>query len=72
MSTISITIASVPDREGLVAELWLGDEQVGEVSKATEGEFHVELYPAMAGTPWKFRLDDLVAALAEAKDRLSA
>jgi hypothetical protein len=70
MTTISITIASVPDREELVAELWLGDEQVGEVSKDARGEFIIELYSAPAGTPWRIRLDDLVAALGEAKARL--
>jgi hypothetical protein len=70
MTTISITIASLPDRDDLVAELWLGDEQVGEVSKDAVDVFRIELYPAPAGTPWRFRLDDLVAALGQAKDRL--
>ena len=72
MTTISITIASVPDREGLVAELWLGDEQLGEVSKDAQGDFRVELYPARAGTPWNVRLRELVDALGEAKARLGA
>lgn len=70
MTTISITIASVPDREDLVAELWLGDEQLAEVSKDARGELSVELYSAPAGTPWKIHLDDLVAALGDAKARL--
>jgi len=33
----------VPDRDDLVAELWPGDEQVGEVSKDPQGDFRVEL-----------------------------
>ncbi|MFN0061484.1 MAG: hypothetical protein ACKVPX_03055 [Myxococcaceae bacterium] len=72
MTTISITIASVPDREDAVAELWLGDEQLGEVSRELVGGFSIELYSAPAGTPWKIPLDDLVAALEEAKTLLGS
>ena len=72
MTTITITIASVPDRDNLVAELWVGDQQLGEVSKDAANEFQIELYPAPTGAPWKFRVGDLSAALIEAEARLGA
>jgi hypothetical protein len=70
MTNISITIASPPDRDDLVAELWLGDNQIGEVSRDTKDALWVELYPALNNEPWRLHLDDLTTALARAKERL--
>jgi hypothetical protein len=45
-------IADVPDREELVAELWLDHEMWGEISKE-KGEVVLELYPRQDGEPWR-------------------
>ena len=46
-------IADLPDREELVAELWLDHEEWGEISKEN-GEVVLELYPRGDGEPWRF------------------
>jgi hypothetical protein len=70
MTPISITIASPPDRDDLVAELWLGKDLLGEVTRDAEDGFRVELYPAPGKTPWSLRVADLTAALKQAAQRL--
>lgn len=64
-------IASPPDREKLVAEIFLDREQLCELNTET-GELVVELYPRRDGKPWVIPLHELTAALAEAKGRLGA
>lgn len=66
---ITITIASVPDREELVAELWFGDTQWAELSQ--EGDCLVlQVYPRPSGQPWTFEFTDVVDALEAARQRL--
>ena len=66
---IVIRIASVPDREQPVAELWCGDTQWGELSQEG-GRLVLELYPGPAGQPWRFAFADVSAALEQARRRL--
>ena len=65
--SIRIQIASVPDREHLVAELWLGEIQIAEVSKGQE-QFDVEIYASRVSIP----LDAYMHALARAKEELAS
>jgi hypothetical protein len=66
---LTITIASLPDRENLVAELWFGDVQWGEINQ--EGEsLTLEIYPHRSGKPWVFDLDDVIQQVEQAKSRL--
>lgn len=67
---LSVQIASVPDREGVVAEIWMGDEMIGEVQGSDEGEFVLEIYARADGCPWRLSLDDWLDALAEAREQL--
>ena len=48
-------IASIPDREELVAELWTDDTMWGEISQEC-GEVVLELYEDEDGRPWRFPL----------------
>lgn len=63
--SIRIQVASVPDREELVAELWLGDVQLAEVSRE-HAQFNVEVYASRTS----IQLDDYIQALARAKEEL--
>ncbi len=45
-------IAGLPDRENLVAELWLDDCEWGEISNE-DGNVVLELYPHPSGAPWR-------------------
>jgi hypothetical protein len=66
----SVEIASVPDREDLVAEIWLGNEMVAEMQRKPDGCFLLELYPRHHQNPWSFELQDWMEALSEARRRL--
>jgi len=66
---IQITIASLPHREKVVAELWLDQEQLAEINQE-EDILTLEIYPGFDGRPWAVPLDEFVAALNTAKRRL--
>jgi hypothetical protein len=66
---LTITIASLPDRENLVAELWFGDVQWGEINQEG-GCLTLEIYPHHSGKPWAFKLDDVIKQIEQAKSRL--
>ena len=65
-------LASVPDREGVVVELWLGDGQFAEVSEsgANADDLVVDIYPNPAGGAWSVPFSDVVDALTRAATRL--
>jgi hypothetical protein len=64
-----IYISSLPDRERLVAEIFLGDEQWAELNQ--EGNrLSLEIYPKPSGGYWSLDFEDVVNILAEAKRRL--
>jgi hypothetical protein len=67
---LSIEVASVPDRDELVAELWMGDRQVAELSQ-DGGKQLLQLYPPADGKWWEFELDEFVSRLGEMKQRLN-
>ena len=48
MTTLTIQIASVPDRDSLVAELWSGSTQVAELSREN-GPLIVQIYRPTSG-----------------------
>lgn len=60
-----VTIASPPDRDKLVAEIFVGTQQWAEINQET-GVLEVEFYPRTDGAPWKIALPDALAALQEA------
>ncbi len=64
-----ISIASPPDREYVVAEIFFGHEQWAEVN--TEGDrVTLELYAKRTGGPWAFAYDEALEAIQEARRRL--
>ncbi len=68
--TIKIQIASLPDRENVVAELWVGNVQVAEVSKE-DGPLRVELYSPPGANHLDLPLDEFLDALQRAKENLA-
>ena len=62
---IKVEVASVRDRSRLVAELWIDDTQIAEVSREHD-KLEVEVYANRFSLP----LDDYVAALQRAKAEL--
>jgi hypothetical protein len=69
MSNFSILIASPPDREKLVAEIWFGDEQWGVINQES-GTLALEIYPRGNGAPWIFRPEEVMKILQQAAAHL--
>ncbi len=68
-SPLSIQIASVPDRDQLVAEIWCADDLLAEI--CFQGNLpQIEIYPRRDNAPWKISLANLTLALRAAEDRL--
>jgi hypothetical protein len=70
---ITVKIASVPDRDNLVAELWYENEQWGEISQETEN-LQLEMYPRSSeenDNVWSFDLNEIMESLKEAQKRMS-
>jgi len=64
---MTVTIASVPDREKLVAELWYEQELWGEISQDT-GELVLEIYPNSNFR--QLKCEDLIHAVQQAENQL--
>ena len=66
-----IRVASDPEYEDLIAEIYTGDEFVLVISQeAGYDSLDIEIHPRVAGSPWKFKLTEIEAAIAAAKNRL--
>ncbi len=64
-----ITLASPPDRDQVVAEVFVGSEQIAELNTQS-GHMAVEIYPRQDGSPWVLDYTQLVQTLTEANGRL--
>lgn len=64
-----ICISSPPDREKLVAEFFLGNEQWAELNQE-DGTLTLEVYPQRSGEPWRISLEEVLESLKEGKQRL--
>ncbi|HOU57352.1 MAG TPA: hypothetical protein PL180_17335 [Spirochaetota bacterium] len=67
MKNITIEVTSVPDREKLVAEIWLNNRLVAEINQESE-ELALELY--VEKDKLSIPLNDFIEALNHAKEKL--
>jgi hypothetical protein len=70
VANIRITVASPPDRERVVAEVFVGSEQLAEINQETGDGLSVDIYPRRDGTAWQLPYGDLIRALCDARERL--
>ncbi|WP_277633340.1 hypothetical protein [Avrilella dinanensis] len=68
MKKLTIEIASAPDRENLVAEIWQEDEMIAEINQESEN-LELEIFADKNGK-LKLKYDDFVDALKKAKEKL--
>lgn len=68
---ITISISSLPDRDFLVAEIFIENEQIAEINRENE-KYEIEIYPRKSGAFWKVGYEDLISNLQEAKETLSS
>ncbi len=66
---MEVDIASPPDREKLIAEIFYDHEQWAEIHQET-GNLTLEIYPRRDGKPWEFSFEEALAALRHAQRRL--
>ena len=70
-SEFRICISSPPDRKNLVAEIFLGDEQWAEINQEN-GDLEIEIYPKPNGQAWQFSMEEMLAIVRLAQQRLLA
>ena len=71
MMKMEIKIASLPDRENLVAELWYDKVQWCEISQELN-ELILEIYPSLTGKPWTFQFEEALEFLQRAERRMAS
>ena len=62
-----LQVASSPDRDELVTEIWWIDQMVAEVRRGSDGNRYIDLYPSRSRTPWSFKLEEWLAAMKRRK-----
>lgn len=65
----SIEVTSVPDRNDLVAEIWLGQELIAEL-RHEHDSLQIQLYQPPDGQCWDVPYEEFAGALTQARDRL--
>ncbi|WP_143542408.1 hypothetical protein [Robiginitalea sediminis] len=66
MSAFQVQIVDLPDRENLVAEIWMGDNQLCEIN-AEKDNLEIEFFEHAIK---RMDCDDFLSALTEARSRL--
>jgi hypothetical protein len=69
MEQFRITVASLPDRENLVAEITYNNIEWAEISQENQ-EMVVQFYPHPGKAFWEFPLNEALLVLEKAKKRL--
>ena len=68
--SFTIEIASVPDRDHLVAEIWFDDSMIAELYRADDKGLTIEIYPSTSHGALNFDLKEWLGAIEEAARRL--
>ena len=68
MKNLTIEIASPPDRENLVAEIWLGGQMIAEINQENSS-LELEIFTDEK-RKLKLNYDDFVETLKKAKEKL--
>lgn len=70
MEKFRITIASLPDRERLVAEILYEGVQWAEISQETDNALIIQFYSHPRKKYWEFTYDEALQILEQAKKKL--
>lgn len=69
LNNIKFSISSPPDREFLVAEIFVGNEQIAEINRENN-TYTLEIYPKKSGEWWGVNFEHFIKVLDEAKQEL--
>lgn len=67
----SVEVTSVPDRDALVAEMWLERELFAEL-RYEHRSLRLQFYPAPDGKPWDVPYEEFAGMLEQAREKLGA
>ena len=67
---LTVEIASVPDREDVVAEVWAGTQQFAEIRRDGDS-FVVQVFAPPDNSVWEFSFEQLLNSLKHARERLA-
>jgi len=70
MNKFEIILASVPDREDLVAEIWHEGDLIAEVNKE-KGYLELEFFSQSLSNKLIFKMDELCDVLIKVKNKLN-
>lgn len=70
MEKFRITIASLPDREHVVAEILFEGVQWAEISQEADNELIIQFYSHPRKKYWEFSYDEAMQILEKAKEKL--
>lgn len=65
-------IASLPDRENVVYEIYLGTDQVAEVSNEPDTGMRIEIFNCQHANGWDFDFNEFNLLVEQAKKNISA
>ena len=66
---IIFNISSPPDREFLVADIFIGSEQIAEINRENE-DIEIQIYPRKSSEMWDLNFDSFLEVLHKAKENL--
>lgn len=72
MIVLSTVIASPPDRENCVFEIWAGSSQLAEVSHEPGRPMEIEIYSPAEGDKWTLKIEDFMTVLPQATKDLAS
>ncbi len=70
MEKFRVTVASLSDRESLVAEILYEGVQWAEISQEKGDELIIQIYPHPRQKHWEFLYDEALQILEQAKNKL--
>ncbi|WP_339275365.1 hypothetical protein [Enterobacter asburiae] len=65
-------IASLPDRENVVYEIYLDTDQVAEISNEPDAGMCIEIFNCPNARSWSFELEEFNFLIEQAKNNFSA
>ena len=66
---MEISISSPPDREKLVADILIENEQIAEIN-CEDNDVKIEIYPKQNGEPWVLNYQEFYKTIEQAKVKL--
>lgn len=71
MNKLTAQIASLPDRENVVFEIYSDNDQVAEISNEPEDGLHIEIFTCSNGKKWNFDFNEFSSLISKAKANIS-